>query len=87
MITHWLSVTATYQLIRHSDDDHPQKTVLMLIRGGLRGVISVALALSIESTEYRELLVFITCCVVVFSIVAQELTVKSLVKKLNLKSS
>lgn len=87
LITRWLSVKATYKLIRHPEDVHPKKTVLMLTWGGLRGAISVALALSIESTEYRELLVFITYCVVVFSIVVQGLTMKSLVKKLNLNQT
>ena len=66
------------------NDPHPKKTVLILTWGGLRGAISVALALSIPVFEYREVLVFITYSVVVFSIVVQGLTIKSLVKKLDL---
>lgn len=84
LITRWLSVTATYKLLRHTDDLHPKKTVMMLTWGGLRGAISVALALSIENYEHRELLVFITYCVVVFSIIVQGLSIKTMVKKLKL---
>ncbi len=87
LITRWLSVTATYKLLRHADDLHPKKTVLMLTWGGLRGAISVALALSIENYEHRELLVFITYSVVVFSIIVQGLSIKTLVKKLKLSKS
>jgi len=62
-----------------------QKTAAVMIWGGLRGGISVALALSI-STELpeREFLVFITYTVVVFSIIFQGLTVKKLVQRLGL---
>ncbi len=84
LVTRWLSVTATYKLIKHVEDKNPKKTVLMLTWGGLRGAISVALALSIENYEHRELLVFITYCVVVFSIIVQGLSIKSLVQKLKL---
>ena len=84
LVARWLSVSATYRIIRHLEDMHPKKTVMVLTWGGLRGAISVALALSIENFEQRELLVFITYCVVVFSIVAQGLSIKSLVQKLSL---
>jgi len=53
----------------------------ILTWGGLRGGISVALALSIpkvlhgEVVEYREVLIAVTYCVVVFSIIVQGLTV------------
>ncbi|TRX48304.1 sodium:proton antiporter [Fulvivirga sp. M361] len=84
LLGRWLSVMGTYQMIGRKNDEHPQKTILILSWGGLRGAISVALALSIDAFEQRELLVFITYCIVVFSIVVQGLSIKTLVNKLKL---
>jgi CPA1 family monovalent cation:H+ antiporter len=50
--------------------------------GGLRGGISIALALGLADYMERELLVFATYMVVVFSIVVQGLTVDKLVRRL-----
>lgn len=55
----------------------------MLTWGGLRGGISVALALSIPRGEYRDILVSITYIIVVFSILVQGLTIGKLAKRLN----
>ena len=52
----------------------------VLTWGGLRGGLSVALALSLPATMPRELLVGITYVVVVFSIVGQGLTIGPLVR-------
>jgi len=49
---------------------------------GLRGGISVALALSLPSGEMRDLLLTVTYVVVVFSIVVQGLSLGPLVKRL-----
>ncbi len=87
LLTRYVSVFSTYGMIRHKDDNHPKKTILVLTWGGLRGAISIALALSIENAEYREFLVFITYMVVVFSIIVQGLTVGTIVKKLKLSQS
>jgi CPA1 family monovalent cation:H+ antiporter len=57
-------------------------TNLVMTWGGLRGGISIALALSLTDTMHRELFLFITYVVVVFSILGQGLTVETLVKKL-----
>jgi CPA1 family monovalent cation:H+ antiporter len=54
----------------------------ILTWGGLRGGISVALALSLPRGENRDILVAITYLVVVFSIVIQGLTIGKLAKKL-----
>ena len=54
----------------------------ILTWGGLRGGISVALALSLPPSMPRELLVGITYVVVVFSILGQGLTVGPLAKRL-----
>ena len=57
------------------------KTNLIMTWGGLRGGISIALALSLTSEMNRDLILVITYVVVVFSIVVQGLTVGNLVHK------
>jgi len=54
--------------------------VKILTWGGLRGGISVALALSIPESESRDLIIVMTYIVVVFSILVQGLTVKPLIQ-------
>jgi Na+:H+ antiporter len=56
--------------------------VPVLIWGGLRGGIAVALSLSLPDTEYKAAILMITYVVVLFSIVVQGLTIKPLVVKL-----
>jgi len=53
----------------------------ILTWGGLRGGISVALALSLPASPEREIILAITYCVVVFSILVQGLTIGKLIKK------
>ena len=53
----------------------------VLTWGGVRGGISVALALSLPDNEYKPLILTATYCVVVFSIIVQGLTVKKVVEK------
>ena len=62
--------------------DFVPKTNLIMTWGGLRGGISIALALGLTSDMHRDLFLVITYVVVVFSIIVQGLTVGSLVKKL-----
>jgi len=56
--------------------------VPVLIWGGLRGGIAVALALSLPDIEYKPAILSITYGVVLFSIIVQGLTVKALVEKM-----
>ena len=56
-------------------------TNLIMTWGGLRGGISIALALSLTSDMHRELFLVITYIIVVFSIVGQGLTVGKLIRK------
>jgi CPA1 family monovalent cation:H+ antiporter len=57
-------------------------SIRVLTWGGLRGGISVALALSLPASEYRELLLTVCYTVVVFSIVVQGLTIGPLVRRI-----
>lgn len=57
-------------------------TNLIMTWGGLRGGISIALALGLTENMHRDLFLVITYIVVVFSILVQGLTVGKLVKKL-----
>ena len=57
-------------------------TDLIMTWGGLRGGISIALALSLTNEMNREFFLTVTYVVVVFSIIVQGLTVGRLVKRL-----
>jgi len=57
-------------------------TNLIMTWGGLRGGISIALALSLTQDMHRELFLVITYVIVVFSIIGQGLTVGPLIKRL-----
>ena len=61
--------------------DFVPKTNLVMTWGGLRGGISIALALGLTQEMHRDLFLVITYVVVVFSIIGQGLTVGKLVKK------
>ena len=60
-------------------------TIPILTWGGLRGGISVALALSLPATMYRNEFVAITYIIVIFSILVQGLTIGKFAKKLTSK--
>lgn len=58
----------------------PKGSSRVLVWGGLRGGISVALALSLPLGDMRDLILALTYCVVVFSILVQGLTVGVVVR-------
>ncbi len=61
--------------------DFIPKTNLVMTWGGLRGGISIALALGLAEDMYRDVFLVITYIVVVFSIIGQGLTVEKLIKR------
>ena len=65
--------------------DFVPNTDLIMTWGGLRGGISIALALSLTSEMHRELFLVITYFIVVFSILVQGLSVGKIVEKLGVK--
>jgi len=58
------------------------KQALLLVWGGLRGGLSIAMALSLSGEESKDFIVFITYIVVLFSILVQGLTVGGFAKRL-----
>jgi CPA1 family monovalent cation:H+ antiporter len=77
LIARWVSVALPVRILRHRDLS--PDTVKVLTWGGLRGGISVALALSLPPGPERELLLTVSYVVVVFSILVQGTTLKRVV--------
>ena len=57
-------------------------TTMIMTWGGLRGGISIALALSLAASMPRDLLINVTYCVVAFSIIGQGLTIEPFLRRL-----
>ena len=57
-------------------------TTMIMTWGGLRGGISIALALSLTSDMPRDLILAVTYCVVAFSIIVQGLTIDPFIRRL-----
>lgn len=81
LLARFISVFLPYSLLKH-EEEKPMKTITILTWGGLRGGISIALALSLSEALSSELIVYITYVVVLFSIIAQGLSIGMLAKKL-----
>jgi monovalent cation:H+ antiporter, CPA1 family len=75
-----LSVGLPIRMMRRRGSDFAPGTVTLLTWAGLRGGISIALALSLPAGETRDILLSVTYVVVVFSILVQGLTLGPLVR-------
>jgi len=60
----------------------PYNRLTIIVWAGLRGGISVALALSLPFSEYKPLIVSVSYIIVIFSIIVQGLTLNKVVNKL-----
>lgn len=81
LVCRLISVGTPVQLMKKLRTFTPH-AIKIMVWGGLRGGISVALALSIPKEEWvRDPILTITYCVVIFSIAVQGLTIKKLLQK------
>lgn len=79
LFSRFVCVAVPVTLLR-KQQEFSHNAIAIMTWGGLRGGISVALALSLPPGSYREALLVATYFIVVFSIIVQGLTIKKLVK-------
>ncbi len=75
----FIAVGIPVSLLKLQQSFHPH-VISILTWGGIRGGISVALALSLPQSEERDVLVSITYVIVIMSVILQGLTIKNLVQ-------
>ncbi len=80
LFARFIGVAGTVTLLRFRRS-FTRGAIQIMTWGGLRGGISVALALSIPQGEHRDILLATTYTVVVFSILVQGLTISRLVRR------
>ncbi|MEM7425200.1 MAG: sodium:proton antiporter [Pseudomonadota bacterium] len=86
LLSRWIAVSIPITILSVRET-FTTGAIPMLTWGGLRGGISVALALSLPENEYKGPILAVTYAVVVFSIIVQGLSMKWLVDKLGLRQS
>ncbi len=84
LICRYISLLIPVNLFKKRLDFVPN-TNLIMTWGGLRGAISIALALGLSEEMHRDLFLVITYIVVIFSIIVQGLTVEKIIKYLQKK--
>jgi CPA1 family monovalent cation:H+ antiporter len=80
LLARWLSIYIPIRLLGRWET-FTQGAVPVLVWGGLRGGIAVALALSLPANQYKGTILTLTYAAVLFSIVVQGLSIKALVKR------
>jgi Na+:H+ antiporter len=80
LLARWVTVGVPVAMLGHRFN-LPAGSSRVLTWGGLRGGISVALALSLPAGPQRDTVLALTYCVVVFSTLAQGLTMPTLVRR------
>ncbi|MGY4536474.1 CPA1 family monovalent cation:H+ antiporter [Mucilaginibacter sp. UYNi724] len=85
LLARWISVILPVTMLRYKIK-FENNAIAILTWGGLRGGISVALALSLSANMYRDEFVLITYIIVVFSILVQGLTIGKLAQRLQVKA-
>jgi len=78
LIARWVSIALPVTFLRHSLKIN-YANVNILTWAGLRGGISIALALSLPHSIYREIILAGSYFVVIFSIVIQGLTLNKVI--------
>jgi len=80
LLSRFVAVSIPIGVLKSLKRTFSPNAVYVLTWGGLRGGLSVAMALSIPRGSEKDLILAMTYCVVVFSILVQGLTVKKLIK-------
>jgi CPA1 family monovalent cation:H+ antiporter len=86
LMSRYISIWLPAKFIRFRDK-FTKGTIKILVWGGLRGGVSIALALSIKDGPYTDTIIAITYFVVVFSIIVQGLTIGKFATKTLAKES
>ena len=81
LLARFISIYSTYSLVKHPEQ-HSLNTVKIMTWGGLRGGISIALAMSLGEYPFGDGIILMTYVVVLFSIIVQGLSLGKLVKHL-----
>ncbi|MFT4758236.1 MAG: CPA1 family monovalent cation:H+ antiporter [Paraglaciecola sp.] len=79
LFARFISVIIPFSLLKHPKENSVS-TISVLTWGGLRGGISVALALSLSEELSSDILIFVTYTIVLFSIIIQGLSLGRVVK-------
>ena len=81
LLSRYITILLSNLLLKKSNRVNKNEA-LILTWAGLRGGISIALALSLPEGDTKDIILYATYVVVVFSIIAQGLTIEKLVSKL-----